>query len=71
MTQQTNPCGCGSLPRTLITGRSAERPSPESSPLVAVSGGRAEAKQARAARAVQERRRAGEGLWTPGVERAT
>src|SRR5829696_2550865 len=47
MTQQTNPCGCGSLPRTLITGRYAERPSPESSPLVAVSGGRAEAKRSR------------------------
>src|SRR3954470_23225347 len=47
MTQQTNPCGCGSLPRTLITGRYAERPSPESSPLVAVSGGRAEAQRSR------------------------
>jgi hypothetical protein len=47
MTQQTNPCGCGSLPRTLITGRDAERPSPESSPLVAVSGGRAEAQRSR------------------------
>src|SRR4051812_32314868 len=47
MTKQTNPCGCGSLPRTLITGRGAERPSPESSPLVAVSGGRAEAKRSR------------------------
>ena len=47
MTKQTNPCGCGSLPRTLITGRSAERPSPESSPLVAVSGGRAEAQRSR------------------------
>jgi hypothetical protein len=30
-----------------ITGRYAERPSPESSPLVAVSGGRAEAKRSR------------------------
>src|SRR3954466_6888258 len=47
MTKQTNPCGCGSLPITLITGRGAERPSPESSPLVAVSGGRAEAKRSR------------------------
>ena len=47
MTQQTNPCGCGSLPRTLITGRYAERPSPESSPVVAVSGGRAEAQRSR------------------------
>jgi len=40
-------CGCGSLPRTLITGRYAERPSPESSPVVAVSGGRAEAQRSR------------------------
>ena len=39
-------CGCGSLPRTLITGRYDERPSPESSPL-AVSGGRAEAQRSR------------------------
>src|SRR3954451_15963204 len=30
----------------------------------------AEAEQARAARAVQERRRAGEGLWAPGGGRA-
>jgi hypothetical protein len=34
------------LPRTLLAGRSAERPSPESSPL-AVSGGRAEAQRSR------------------------
>src|SRR3954470_18162158 len=40
-------CGCGPLPRTLITGRYAERPSPESSPVVAVSGGRAEAQRSR------------------------
>jgi len=39
-------CGCGSLPRTLITGRYAERPSPESSQ-PAVSGGRAEAQRSR------------------------
>ena len=39
-------CGCGSLSRTLITGRYDERPSPESSPL-AVSGGRAEAQRSR------------------------
>ena len=38
--------GCGSLSRTLITGRYDERPSPESSPL-AVSGGRAEAQRSR------------------------
>ena len=31
-------CGCGPLPRPLITGRDAERPSPESRPLVAASG---------------------------------
>src|SRR3954452_10264755 len=39
-------CGCGSPPRTLITGRYAERPSPESS-LLAVSGERAEAPRSR------------------------
>src|SRR3954452_8090198 len=39
-------CGCGSPPRTLITGRYAERPSTESS-LLAVSGGRAEAQRSR------------------------
>src|SRR4051812_49669998 len=44
-------CGCGPLPRTLITGRYAERPSPESSPLVAVSGGRGGAERGRAQRA--------------------
>src|SRR3954447_4617453 len=38
--------GCGSLPRTLITGRYAERPSPESSPLAA-HGERAEAQRSR------------------------
>src|SRR3954471_281527 len=40
-------CGCGPLPRPLITGRDAERPSPESSPRVAVSGGRAAAQRSR------------------------
>src|SRR4051794_1463832 len=35
------------LPRTLCAGRFDERPSPESSPLVAVSGGRAEAQRSR------------------------
>ena len=64
-------CGCGSLPRTLLAGCSDERPSPESS-LLAVSGGRAEAQRSRPERPAlsKERRRAGEGLWTPGVGRA-
>src|SRR3954462_1783003 len=61
------------LPRTpLCAGRCDERPSPESSPFVASRRrtGRSAAEQARTARAVQERRRAGEGLWAPGGGRA-
>ena len=59
------------LPRTLRAGRSEERPSPESSRPAACGGsGRSAAEQARAARAIQERCRASEGLWAPGVGRA-
>ena len=39
-------CGCGSLPRTLRTGHSDERPSPESS-LPAARGGQAVAQRSR------------------------
>jgi hypothetical protein len=58
-------CGCGPFQEPCLQGapisgrpRSPARSSPRA--------GRSEAEQARAARAVQERRRAGEGLWAPG-----
>src|SRR3954451_12773294 len=61
--------GCSVVSKSLDTQCSDKRPSPESSPLVGVSGGRAEAQRSRPERPAlsKERRRAGEGLWTPGV----
>src|SRR4051794_9981837 len=66
-------CGCGSLPRTLLAGRDAERPSPESSPFVAVSGGRAEAKRSRAERPALSKSAVGPArdCGPPGGGRAT
>ena len=65
-------CGRGPLPITQCPGGHDERPSSESSLLVAASGGRAGAKRSRPKRPAlsKERRRAGEGLWTRGVGRA-